>query len=194
MKIIFNPFLRTAGWPALIYGLAGLIITAWLSAIYDVHLDNILSMHINGEVSLSTAFMESFTNWLTLILVFGLAAWILNRMGFRLLDLLGIMALVRMPFLVLPPVNGLFQIGEIDQKLKAGIVEGSNEIMLTAGETVRFAGYIITVLLFIILSATWMYHGFRLLSNTRGLRANITFIIALVAATAISEITVTIIQ
>lgn len=69
MKHLFNPFLKIAGWPALIYGIIGMAATIFLAAHSNVHLDGILEMHINGEVTLRLALLQTGINWVTLVVV-----------------------------------------------------------------------------------------------------------------------------
>jgi len=190
MRHFFNPFLKIAGWPALIYGIIGMAATILLAAYFNVHLDGILEMHINGEVPLRLALFQTGINWLSLVLVFGIAGLILNPAGFRLLDLLGIMAIVRLPFLVLPPLNAIIGISEIAGKIRESVMNGSQELILSTTEYLTFGIYLLISILFIILSVTWMYNGFRLLSHSKGIRINIVFIIALLAGVIISEITI----
>ena len=188
MKQFFNPFMKIAGYRALSYGLAAMLVTSLLMSMFNVHLDGILNVHINGDVSLALALKENLINWLTLVLVFGLAALILNGRAFRFLDLAGIMAFSRIPFLVMPPLNRVFNMETIGEKIEKSVLEGSGELLLSNTEYLMFGGYLIISLLFIILSVTWLYHGFRLLSNSKGLRANAIFIITLLAGVAASEV------
>jgi len=188
MKQFFNPFLKIAGWKALSYGLAAMLATSFLGSLYNIHLDGILNVHINGEISLALALKENLINWLTLVLVFGLASLILNGRAFRFLDLLGIMAYSRIPFLVMPPLNSFFNMEMIGEKIEKSILEGSGELLLSNTEYLMFGGYLIISLLFIILSITWLYNGFLILSNTKGIRANAAFIITLLAGVALSGV------
>jgi hypothetical protein len=188
MKQFFNPFLKIAGFKALSYGLAAMLGTSLLMTLYNVHLDGILNVHINGEVSLAMAFKEHLINWLALVLLFGLASLILNGRAFRFLDLLGIMAFSRIPFLVMPPLNSLFNMEMIGEKIEKSVLEGSQELLLSTAEYLLFGGYLIISLLFIILSVTWLYNGFRVLSNTKGIRANAIFIVTLLAGVVVSEV------
>ena len=188
MKQFFNPFLKIAGWKALSYGLGAMLVTSLLMSIFNIHLDGILNVHINADVSLALALMENLINWLTLVLIFGLAALILNGRAFRFLDLLGIMAFSRIPFLVMPPLNAMFNMEIIGEKIENSVLVGSGELLLSTVEYMLFGGYLIISLLFIILSVTWLYNGFRILSNTKGVRANTAFIITLLAGVAASEV------
>jgi len=190
MRHFFNPFLKMAGWHALIYGIIAMAATIFLAAHYNVHLDGILEMHINGKVPLHLALFQTGINWLTLVLVFGIASLILNPSGFRLLDLLGIMAFVRVPFIVLPPLHAVIDISVIADKIRESVLNGSQNLMLNATEYAIFGVYLLITTLFIILSVTWMYNGFRLLSHSKGIRANIIFIISLLIGLIISELAI----
>jgi len=194
MKQFFNPFLKIAGWKALSYGLAAMLATTFLGSIYNIHLDGILNVHVNGNVSLSIALQENLINWLTLVFVFGLATWILNGRAFRFLDLLGIMAFTRIPFLVMPPLNAMFNMEMIGEKIRQSVFEGTGELLLSATEYLLLGIYLVISLLFIILSVTWLYNGFRILSNSKGIQANTAFIITLLAGVIISQGLFTIIE
>jgi len=194
MKQFFNPFLKIAGWKALSYGLAAMLATTFLGSIYNIHLDGILNVHVNGNVSLSIALQENLINWLTLVFVFGLATWILNGRAFRFLDLLGIMAFTRIPFLVMPPLNAMFNMEMIGEKIRQSVFEGTGELLLSATEYLLLGIYLVISLLFIILSVTWLYNGFRILSNSKGIQANTAFIITLLAGVIISQVLFTIIE
>ena len=188
MKHLLNPFQKMAGWQALIFGLTAIAITSILAAVFDVHLDGILEMHLNGEVGMALAIQENLINWLTLVVVFGVAAWLFNRGGFRILDLLGIMAFARVPFIPLPPLNEIFKARMIGKKIEQNLLEDSGAFMLSNSETVLFTAYLIISLLFIILSVTWMYNGFRILSNARGIKTNAAFIVAILAGSVLSKV------
>jgi hypothetical protein len=194
MKQFFNPFLKIAGWKALSYGLAAMLATSLLGYIYNVHLDGILNVHMNGDVPLSIALKENLINWLTLVLVFGLAALVLNGRSFRFLDLLGIMAFSRIPFLVMPPLNAIFNMETIGEKIRQSVLEGSGELLLSSNEYALFGAFLVISLLFIIVSVTWLYNGFRILSNSKGIRANTVFIITLLAGVIVSQVLITMIE
>jgi hypothetical protein len=192
MRHFWNPFYKLAGWKALIPGLIALAVLVLFGGYFDAHFDGVIDMHVAKEVTYGIAFLENIINWLVLIVVWGIAAIILNGYRFRSLDLIGIMGFVRIPYIVLPPLAYLFSIKDyIDNIAKMALDQ--SEFSLEPSASFGFVAFVILSLAVIILSVIWMYNGFKLLSNSKGVRLNVTFIIGLIVCELFSKIIIGII-
>ncbi len=188
MRHFWNPFYKLAGWKALISGLIALAILGLLGGYFDAHFDGVIDMHVAKEVSYGTAFFESVVNWLVLVVIWGIAAIILYGFRFRFIDLLGIMAFVRIPFIILPPLAYVFSIKETIDELTTMTLEHSAEFSMEPLASFSFVAFVILSLAVIILSVIWMYNGFKLLSNSKGVRLNVTFIAGLIVGELLSKV------
>jgi hypothetical protein len=192
MRYFWNPFYKLAGWKALIPGLIALAFLGLFGGYFDAHFDGVIDMHVAKEVTYGIAFLENIINWLVLVVVWGIAAIILNGYRFRSIDLIGIMGFVRIPYIVLPPLAYLFSIKDIIDNITAMAFDQS-EFSLEPLASFGFVAFVILSLALIILSVIWMYNGFKLLSNSKGVRLNVTFIIGLIICELLSKVIIGII-
>jgi hypothetical protein len=192
MRHFWNPFYKLAGWKAFIPGLIALAVLGLFGGYFDTHFDGVIDLHVAEEVPFGTAFLENIINWLVLIIVWGIAAVILNGYRFRSIDLIGIMGFVRIPFIVIPPLAYLFSIKDIIDNITAMALDQS-ELSLEPLASLDFVAFVILSLAVIILSVIWMYNGFKLLSNSKGVRLNVTFIIGLIVSELLSKVIIGII-
>src|SRR6218665_1367606 len=104
---LFNPFERLAGWPALLYGLLIIVVTALVACGGGIHLDGVVDLHVAEQVSLSGSLLEGLINWLCMVLFVYLAGLLFSRSSIRFIDVLGTQALARFPFLISVGVSWL---------------------------------------------------------------------------------------
>jgi len=188
MRHFWNPFYKLGGWKALLIGLIGLIITGWLGGVFNTHFDGIIDVHSVKEVKPMIPLLENFINWAILTCVWGIAAAILNGFRFRIVDLMGIMAIVRLPFIIIPPLTFLFSVNEKVEQIIEMLLEPSKQVTFTPLDSFSFIISVMLSIVFVILSVIWMYNGFKILSNSKGIRLNITFITGIILSELFSKL------
>jgi len=188
MRYLWNPFYKLAGWKALIFGLVSLIIMSVLGGFFNAHFDGVLDLHIAKQVKYSSVFIENGLNLISLVVVFGFAAYFLNGFKYRFIDLIGIMSFVKMPYIVILPLAYLFSIKDKTDKLNTIAFEQSSQVSLSQFESISFVSFSVLSILIIILSVIWIYNGFKILSNSRGLRLNMAFIVGIILSELLSKL------
>ncbi len=192
---MFKPFERIAGGPALLAGLAVIVVTALLAWRADLHTDGVLDLHFGPPVTWWNLLLQGLINWLSLaLLLLGMGRW-LSRGRFRSLDLFATQALARWPMLLgvlwMSIPNVADEIETRTQALMAAVPDDPSLVMAPA-EYLLDAMWLTVLALPALIILAWMiwlmYHGYALVTNLRGQRAVFSFTGALVLAEIISKL------
>ncbi len=208
-NLLFNPFLRLAGWPAFGLGLAVILLAGWIGSWSGTHFDGVLDTHttqirsiltVNGTpvesapddfAGLSTPLWfflaEGIIDWLALALVLLAAGRLITRAAFRTIDLLGTQALARWPALLaalacLAPGYQRFTSHLVEQMQKA-----PQDVSLAHPDAAVFFPVLLVTLAATIWMVLLMYRSFSLCCNVRGGRVVSVFIVGLLVAEGVSK-------
>lgn len=191
LTLLFNPFRRVAGWPALGLGLAAILLTGWIGSLSGTHFDGVLDMH-TGPASVPLWFFlaAGLIDWLALALVLLAAGRLASRSAFRAVDLLGTQALARWPMLLaalacLPPGYRRFTAYLVEQVQKGKLDPG----LLHPDAAVFFSTLLVAMLATVWMVAL-MYRSFSLCCNIRGGRAVGAFVAGLLVAEVLSKVAI----
>lgn len=177
-NILFNPFIRIAGWQAFAIGFPIAIITSIVAAYSHLAFDGVLDAHSVENIDIKTSLILLFINVVSTVFVMYIAALIISKQT-RFIDILGTMTLARAP-LILAALAGF---------LVTPIV--ANEIMKNPMIVLSQSGFIpFTILL--ILASIWMivltFNAFKTSTGGKGVKLLLTFVIAILAAEVLSKI------
>lgn len=176
---LFNPFHYLAGGPALAWGLACIVLTAWLGGAFDYRYTGTLSFQLSTPTPIWLAITQGLTAWIVPSALLYLAGHGLSRSRVRLIDVLGTQALARAPGLLValivvsPPFRDL-----TDSLIAQGATHFSVAQLaaLTAVATVM-----VLLLIWIVLL---MYRAFAVSCNVAGGWAITAFVVVI----ALSEV------
>lgn len=193
-SILWNPFRTIAGFSALGWGLAILLITGGIAFLSRTHFDGVLDTHLGHAAPLWFFLGEGMINWLSAALFLWIGGTLLTGFGrFRSIDLFGTQALARAPFLLSALICLLPGVGSYNEKLIA--MASSGKVMLlppagTVGEVTSFSGAVIVMLLVTIWFVALAWKSFRVSCDVRGWKAICVFIIAIIGAEIVSKIAI----
>ena len=117
-SLLWNPFVRIAGWMSLCIGLMVMVITGIVGAYNGVVFDGALDCHL-GQVTPIQGAVFVLSDWFIVLFVMTIGALFIKR-GFRFIDLAGTLALARAPFLILAALGFIAQNITIEQMLQEG--------------------------------------------------------------------------
>jgi len=185
---LFNPFYYIAGFGALLVGLAAIAAAGYLGFLGNSHLDGVLDLHIGTAAPLWVFFSEGLIDWLSLSVCLLLAAFLLSKSSFRIIDVLGTQALSRFPTVIsvaamLPKANQ-----RVLEALMEMIKNPGGKLSVSPLDTVIFAFAMLVVLVMTIWMVALMYRAYAVSCNLKGTKAVVSFIIALVIVEVISKV------
>lgn len=172
MKTLFNPFLKIAGYKALIYGWLIILITAFIAFFSHTHFDGAIDVH-GGATTLWWGYLlEPFVAWLSVTIIFYSMGLLFSQSKIRFADVAGTFALARFPmlfvallyFLPMPDIKALDKI---------------NFLMILN---------VIGILICSIWMIALFYNAYSVSCNLKKGKAAWTFILGLIVAEIISQI------
>lgn len=163
---LFNPFTYIAGSRALAIGLAIMLATLPIAFYSKTHFDGAIDAHIGAETPFLWYVIEQLLAWGSLVLAFFLAALILSKSKFRLIDIAGTVALARAPMLLVAIAGFLPGF----QNAKPGQPDAL--LLISALVILLPAGWMIALL----------YNAFTTSANIKGTKAIGGFVTAIILA------------
>ena len=176
---LFNPFHYLAGGPALAWGLACIVLTAWLGVAFDYRYTSMLSSPISHPTSIWLAITQGLSAWSvpSVLLYFGGRQ--LSRSQVRVIDVFGTQALARVPGLLM----ALIVVWPFRDLLEAVISHGTSRFVVAQYTALIAVGTVMMLLLVWIVLL--MYRAFSVSCNVAGGWAIAVFI----AAVTLGEVT-----
>lgn len=111
LSLMFRPFHRIAGWPALGIGFAVMLLTAAIAAPCGTNFATSLNIHVGKPAPFWLIFSLILVGWLTVSILFLIAGKIFSNSKVRAVDIFGTFAMARGPFLLAAPL-GLLPISQ----------------------------------------------------------------------------------
>ena len=176
---LFNPFHYLAGGPALAWGLACIVLTAWLGGAFDYRYTGTLSFQLSTPTPIWLAITQGLTAWIVPSALLYLAGHGLSRSRIRLIDVFGTQALARAPGLLVAIIVVSPPFRDLTNALIAQGVSQFSVAQLAALTAV--ATVMVLVLIWIVLL---MYRAFAVSCNVTGGWAITVFVVAI----ALSEV------
>jgi hypothetical protein len=187
---LFNPFQFIAGGSALLSGLVIMLIAAYLGSLGNVHFDGVLDLHIGKNMPLWFFFAEVMIDWLCLSIVLLIAAFIVSRSSFRIIDIFGTQALARVPYLLATLVALPKGVVRFSEYLAAKAMQKpiTGEIQNT--DVLFFVVMVIVSLLMLVWMVVLMYRAYSVSCNIKGGKAIGSFIAGLIIAEILSKLAI----
>ena len=171
-KLLFNPFLKIAGYKALIYGWLIILITAFIAYFSHTHFAGAIDAKVGAKTLWWVYILEPFVDWISVITVFYSMGILFSQSKIRFADVAGTFALARFPmffaallyFGPMPDLQALDKIGFL--------------------AVLNMVGILICVIWMIAL----FYNAYTVSCNPKKGKAAWTFIVGLIVAEIISQI------
>ena len=176
---LFNPFHYLAGGPALAWGLACIILTAWLGGAFDYRYTGTLSFQLSTPTPIWLAIAQGLTAWIVPSALLYLAGRGLSRSRVRPIDVFGTQALARAPGLLV----ALIVLSPPFRDFTASLIaQGASHFSVAQLTALTAIGTVMVLLLVWIVLL--MYRAFSVSCNVAGGWA----IGAFIAAIAVGEV------
>lgn len=178
---VINPFIYLAGAKALIIGVSGILLSGVVAYFTNTHFDGVLDIHYGAGKPFWVFLSVGLVNWIVVAFTLGIAAVILSGTRFRIIDLLGTLAVARIPFILTTLIPLFYEPNRLLDLLEGTIPLSTSDIF-----GITISGLI--ALIVIIWVITWTYQAYTHTANLKGSKAVSSFIIALIVATVIDKI------
>lgn len=187
---LFNPFQFIAGGIALLSGLAIMLIAAYLGSLGNAHFDGVMDLHIGKAAPLWFFFAEVAIDWLCLSMVLLIAAFIVSRSSFRIIDIFGTQALARIPYFLAVLVVLPKGFGRFTEYLAAKVMNRPTTITIANLDVLLFAIGTVVIILMLAWMVVLMYRAYAVSCNIKGGKAIGSFIAGLIIAEILSKLAI----
>jgi len=187
-NLIFNPYTHIAGTKAFLSGISGIIITGILCYLSHVHLDGIIDIHFADAGNSYIYLTEGIIDLACIVLIFSLLGLLLVGFRFRFIDLIGTMAIARLPIIIVPLFAMIFPQGKISDYLMFTFLKIGTPVTISNMDIIGFVFMMLIVILILIWTIALMYNAFKICINIKGAKMALTFIAGLIIAEVISKI------
>ena len=171
-KILFNPFLKIAGYKALMYGWLIILITAFIAYLSHTHFDGAIDAHGGTKTLWWVYLLEPFVAWISVTMIFYSMGHLFSQSKIRFSDVAGTFALARFPMLFTALIY-LYPMPDIRAVDKIGLVAVLNMVAL-------------------VICGIWMialfFNAYTVSCNPKKGKIVWTFILGLIVAEIISKI------
>lgn len=183
-NFLIDPFERIAGFQALGYGIAGIVIATLLSWLSGYHYHGLLHFGPAPNPAGWCFAVEHLVVWLVPSLLFYIEGLFLSGSRIRIADVFGTVAFAQLPFIFmilfafLPPVQRIYEVDvnlpPVQMLAQPGFMTG---LWLTLLSTV-----------FLIWVLIWMFQALKVSCNLKGPRLWIVYLIAVFGGDAICRL------
>jgi hypothetical protein len=185
MTFILNPFETTSEQKQWLFGLLTLILGAILGFVFNARFDGLIDLHFTEKVSYTEPLFDLLIACaITSVLLFALGKFINPKT--RFVDVLFPSLWAKMPFVL----TTFFNINQASYKSGNQIMEAfqnSSHFEPSTATLVLLLTEALVMLVALIISVIWLFNGFKLATNSKGLRNNIFFILVLMLAEIASK-------
>ena len=171
---LFNPFHFLAGGPALAWGLACIVLTAWLGGAFDYRYTGVLSFQLSTPTPIWLAIAQGLTAWAAPSVLLYIGGRQLSRSQVRAIDVFSTQALARAPGLLM----ALLVVSPPFRDLTTTLIAQGTSHFPVAQLIALIAVGTVTVLL-LVWFVLLMYRGFAVSCNVAGGWAIAVFVVAI---------------
>ncbi|MCF8331942.1 MAG: hypothetical protein K9H84_05775 [Bacteroidales bacterium] len=188
-KWLINPFRYISGWPALFTGLAGIAVMSVISAFTKTHLDGVIDVHYASSGDFTMFISENLITWGSLMLMYGIFGLAIAGRTFRLIDLAGYTAFIRLPFLIAVIFPFIFDGSAVADFIIYNFLNMGKPVEISTMDVVWFIVMTLLTIVIVFWSLMWGYFAYKTLFNTKGLKAAaLYFIIVLLSEVIVKAI------
>lgn len=175
--LLLNPFERTAGYAALVWGFIGIIIATLLSYLTGWHYHGLLHFGWAPNPAWWCFAVEHLVVWLIPAILFYIGGLLVSRSRIRLVDVLGTVAFAQIPFIImnlfyfLPSLQFMAQLNPNNLSIQ----ELTTQPMFLKGIWLSLLSMI-----FFVWTLVWMFYALRVSCNLKGYRLGILYAVAII--------------
>lgn len=178
LNLLWNPFIRVAGWQAFGIGIVIVVVSAVLAGYGNLLFDGAIDAHFAEDVGIAQSLVVTAISLLSVVLAMYVAALIISR-SVRFIDILGTMTLARAPFLLLAIISPFVSYPSVDQLIQ-------NPLTLLGYPMFLF--FIMISLPVIVWVIALMYNGLKVSTGAKGQKLVVGFIVAILVAEVVSKV------
>ncbi len=188
--LLYNPFIKIAGFKSLIIGCAFILITSFFAYLYDTHFSGLLDINYGSDHHLSyiNFLLYIVINVLSISIILYVSGLIVSKSSIRFIDIIGTQSLARFPMIIAPFLNSFSLIEKGSQQILYKYLNHGENIQIIEIEWFLYVVFIIILIILIIWVIALMYNAYKVSCNVKGNKAIISFIIALILAEVLSLI------
>jgi len=186
-SLLINPSVYLAGVPALLLGLAAILLAALIGSLGNIHFDGVLDAHIGAPVPLWIFLLEGILDWLSLGLVLLLLGRFISKTAFRTVDVLGTQALARWPMALLSVVL-LPKAAQRFSNNWARQLQGGGMPKINPADAFVLIIVVVASAALVCWTIGLMYRAFSVSCNVKGVKAVGTFAGGILLAEIISKL------
>jgi len=184
IKWLFRPFEFISEQKALWIGIVSILLAGSLNSITHSHFDGVVDFHgSRGEnYSLVAYLSEGFINWIIFGGLLYIAGLIFSSSSIRFIDVMGMQAFARWPFLLMSIFTLILPHAEVYKYLDKLILKESNEIIVPFYQWILFILHGLIAITILVWTIILMYRAYSLSCNIKAVKGIISFIVALIIA------------
>ncbi|HOG20804.1 MAG TPA: YIP1 family protein, partial [Salinivirgaceae bacterium] len=177
-SLIWNPFIRIAGWQAFGVGIVIVVISAVLASYGNLVFDGAVDAHFGSNVGVAKSLIITGISLFSVVLTMYVVGIIISK-NFRFVDILGTMTLARAPYLLLAVLAPFATFPDIEQILQNPMIVLEYPFIIIFG---------VISLPVLIWSIALMYNGLKVSTGAKGMKLTVGFIVGILAAEIISKL------
>jgi hypothetical protein len=182
-SLMLNPFQRIAGTKALLFGITGIVLTAWLSSYTQLHFNGMAYLSMSKKtVGFHFLLSEHLINWLLPVIMFYLIGMILSSSKIRFIDMLGTFAFAKIPLFF---ITFLGFIPSIQYFMLTTVIDTH---ALQEPNFIKGSFLSLLIIPFVVWNIIWMFQAYKTSCNLKGARLGWSFAILLVLSEFICRI------
>lgn len=187
--VLFNPFEKYTENRLLVLGILITLIGSYLGYLFHGRFDGVIDLHFVPSITLFEPLIDNLINIFSLFLFLFVLGKYINPKT-RLIDILTPVMIARLPFYLLTFSNYQNYISGVTEKLIASIdfQNTPTDLNIATSDlviTLLFSGISILFLVWFIIL---LFNGFKVATNSRGIKNNLLFAGAIILAEILSKI------
>lgn len=186
LERLVNPFIWIAGMKALICGLAGMLISTWMSWMSGYHYHGLLHFGPAPNPAWWCYLAEHLIIWLIPVILFYLGGLIFTRSRIRMIDVLGTVLFAQLPLLVMNVINmlpAMRVMNQMDENMSVDAMMSQPDFMLAM--ILSFVG-----LPFLIITLVWMFNAAKVSCNLKGWKLWVTALVGIIGGDVLCRIVI----
>jgi len=171
LTLLLNPFVRIAGWQALLWGVVGIAVATVISYYSGYHYHGLLHFGPAPNNTFLCFAVEHLVVWLVPGLIFMIGGFIFSKSRIRIIDVFGTVAFAQLPLVIMtlvslaPPMQ---QLTNIDLNMSPVEMLAQPGFML--GVWVSLISFV-----FLIWALVWMFNALKVSCNLKGYTLGILY-------------------
>ncbi len=171
-KTFLNPFEKLSPLLLILLGTAALLAQLFLAPLVGVHFEGFIGITKGAKMGYEIVSIELFASWIIGVALFFISGQVLSKSAIRIIDVMAFTAFSRIPF--------LFAIG------CAALIDTNQWLFDSTLQLVLYT----MIYLSMGWSLVWLYQGYQLCCNLKGVRLNISYAVVLLLGSILSHLAI----